>query len=107
MKLIDDSTLVLGIETSCDETAVALVMGLVVLLCAGAIGWQVMGAAPAIGADEEAETPSERTPAPGSRPRPRPGPGSAPSPSPSPSPDPEPTPKPKPGKGKGKGKGPK
>ena len=27
MKLIDDSTLVLGIETSCDETAVALVMG--------------------------------------------------------------------------------
>jgi len=27
VKLIDDSTLVLGIETSCDETAVALVMG--------------------------------------------------------------------------------
>ena len=27
MKLFDDSTLVLGIETSCDETAVALVMG--------------------------------------------------------------------------------
>jgi N6-L-threonylcarbamoyladenine synthase len=27
MRLIDDSTLVLGIETSCDETAVALVMG--------------------------------------------------------------------------------